>query len=106
MSDCYYLRVAPLPDDVRVLLPDVVDVRVLVLGVADVRVDDEDVAEVRVEGDELRVAEDDSRLTVVVRPEASVLLIVVRMVPDLLTRLSTVVDGTRVAVVLFVAVVC
>lgn len=35
----------------------------------------------------------DSRLTVVVRPEASVVLTVVRVVPDLLTRLSTVVEG-------------
>jgi hypothetical protein len=92
-------------DELRVLVLGVVDVRVLVLGVVDVRVLDDDAAEVRVEGDELRVAEDDSRLTVVVRPEASVLLMVVRMVPDLLTRLSTVVDGTRVVAVLFVAVV-
>ena len=92
-------------DELRVLVLGVVDVRVLVLGAADVRVDDDDAAEVRVEGDELRVAEDDSRLTVVVRPEASVLLMVVRIVPDLLTRLSTVVDGTRVVAVLFVAVV-
>jgi len=97
--------VAPDPAGVRVLVLGVVDVRVLVLGAAELRVLDDDAAEVRVEGDELRVAEDDSRLTVVVRPEASVLLMVVRMVPDLLTRLSTVVDGTRVVAVLFVAVV-
>ena len=92
---------APDPAGVRV----VDELRVLDDGAAEVRVLDDDAADVRVEGDELRVAEDDSRLTVVVRPEASVLLMVVRMMPDLLTRLSTVVDGTRVAVVLFVAVV-
>ena len=40
----------------------------------------------------------DSRLTVVVRPEASVVLTVVRVVPDLLTRLSTVVEGFCVVV--------
>ena len=40
----------------------------------------------------------DSRLTVVVRPLSSVLLMVVRVVPDLLTRLSTVVEGATVRV--------
>ena len=46
----------------------------------------------------VRVLLVDSRLTVVVRPFSSVLLIVVRVVPDLLTRLSTVVEGATVRV--------
>jgi len=48
----------------------------------------------RVEVDDERV-EVLSRLTVEVRPDASVVLTVVRVVPLLLTRLSTVVLGTR-----------
>lgn len=41
----------------------------------------------------------DSRLIVVVRPDSSVDLIVVRVVPDLFTRLSTEVEGVDVRVV-------
>lgn len=67
------LRAAPEPEEVRWLEDERVDVE---LAGADVRV--------------LFV---DSRLTVVVRPDASVDLMVVRVVPDLLTRLSTVVEG-------------
>ena len=40
-----------------------------------------------------------SRLTVVVRPSESVVLIVVRVVPDLFTRVFTVVLGSRFCVV-------
>ena len=52
---------------------------------------------VRVEVAPERVLVDDEvRFTVVVRPEASVCRIVVRVVPLLLTRVSTVVEGWRV----------
>ena len=76
----------------RVLLPPVVvdEVRVEVEP-EDVRVD--------VEPEAVLVLFVDSRLMVVVRPLSSVRLIVVRVVPDLLTRLSTVVEGATVRVV-------
>lgn len=70
----------------RVLLP---------LVVVDVDVRDVEPEEVLVEEElvAVRVLLVDSRFTVVVRPFSSVLLMVVRVVPDLFTRLSTVVDG-------------
>ena len=52
---------------------------------------------------EERVLDDDSRLTVVVRPVESVFRIVVLVVPLFFTLVSTVVTGVRVVV--FVAVV-
>lgn len=67
------LRVAPEPEEVRWLEDERVDVELA--------------------GADVRVLFIDSRLTVVVRPDASVDLMVVRVVPDLLTRLSTVVEG-------------
>ena len=58
--------------------------------------DDEVETDVRVED---CLDDEDSRLMVVVFPEASVVLTVVRVVPDLLTRLSTVVEGVTDLVV-------
>ena len=58
--------------------------------------DDEVETDVRVED---CLDDADSRLMVVVFPEASVVLTVVRVVPDLLTRLSTVVEGVTDLVV-------
>ena len=80
----------------------------LPVGADDVRVEvdpdevleEDEPVDVRVEaaGAAVRVLFVDSRLIVVVRPFASVLLMVVRVVPDLLTRLSTVVEGATVRV--------
>ena len=53
---------------------------------------------VELEPPAVRVLFIDSRLTVVVRPDSSVDLMVVRVVPDLLTRLSTIVEGVTVRV--------
>ena len=78
------------------------------VGADDVRVEvdpdevleEDEPVDVRVEaaGAAVRVLFVDSRLIVVVRPFASVLLMVVRVVPDLLTRLSIVVEGAAVRV--------
>ena len=74
--------------------------RVLLLPPLVVRVELEPlVVRVELEPPAVRVLFVDSRLTVVVRPVSSVDLMTVRVVPDLFTRLSTVVEGEAVRVV-------
>lgn len=83
----------------RVLLPVEVDGVRVEVEPEDV-LDEDEPEDVRVDaaGAAVRVLLVDSRLMVVVRPLASVLLMVVRVVPDLLTRLSIVVEGAAVRV--------
>ncbi len=83
----------------RVLLPVEVDGVRVEVEPEDV-LDEDEPEDVRVDaaGAAVRVLLVDSRLMVVVRPFASVLLMVVRVVPDLLTRLSIVVEGAAVRV--------
>lgn len=83
----------------RVLLPVEVDGVRVEVEPEDV-LDEDEPEDVRVDaaGAAVRVLLVDSRLMVVVRPLASVLLMIVRVVPDLLTRLSIVVEGAAVRV--------